>query len=55
VLSKFREFKNLVQKQSEYKLKCLRTNKGGEYISHDFDVYCKENGIVHQLTMPQTP
>jgi hypothetical protein len=27
VLSKFREFKNLVEKQSECKLKYLRTNK----------------------------
>jgi transposase InsO family protein len=52
LLSKFKEFKNLVEKQSECKLKCLRTDKGGEYISHDFDDYCKENGIVHQLTMP---
>jgi len=55
VLGKFKEFKNLVEKQSECKLKCLRTDRGGEYVSHDFDDYCKENGIVHQLTMPQTP
>ena len=52
VLSKFKEFKNLVQKQSECKLRCLRTYRGEEYISHDFVDYCKENGIVHQLTMP---
>ena len=49
MVSKFKEFKNLVEKQSECKLKCLRTNRGGEYISHDFDDY------VHQLIMPQTP
>jgi len=55
VLGKFKEFKNLVEKQSECKLKCLKTDKGGEYVSRDFDDYCKENGIVHQLTMPQTP
>jgi hypothetical protein len=42
VLSKFRKFKNLVEKQSEYNLKCLRTNRRGEYISHDFDVYLKK-------------
>jgi len=55
VLSKFKEFKNLVEKQSECKLKCIRTDMRGEYISCDCDDYCKENGIVHQLTMPQTP
>ena len=55
VLSKFKEFKNLVEKQSECKLKSLRTDRGGEYVSHAFDEYCKENGIAHQLTMPQTP
>ena len=53
-LSKFKEFKNLVEKQSECMLKCLRTNRGGEYISRDFDDYCKENDIVHHLTMSQT-
>jgi hypothetical protein len=55
VLSKFKEFKNLIEKQSECKLKCIRTDMRGEYISCDCDDYCKENGIVHQLTMPQTP
>ena len=34
VLSKFKEFKNLVEKQSECKLKSLRTDRGGEYVSH---------------------
>ena len=32
----------------------LKTNRGGEYISRDFDDYCKENDIIHHLTMPQT-
>jgi hypothetical protein len=52
VLNKFKEFKNSIEKQSECKLKCLKTDRGGEYISHDFDDYCKENVIVHRLTMP---
>jgi hypothetical protein len=54
VLNKFKEFKNFVENQSECKLKCLRIDKGRKYILHDFNVYCKENGIMHQLTMPQT-
>ena len=50
MLSKFKEYKNLVEKQSECKIKCLRIDREEKYISHDFDVYCKENGIVYQLT-----
>ena len=45
--SKFKEFKNLAEKPSECKLKCLRAYKGREHKSHDFDDYCKENGIAH--------
>jgi len=41
VLSKFKEFNNLVEKQNECNLNCLRIDRGGEYISYDFDVYCK--------------
>lgn len=33
VFNKFRDFKNLVEKQSGYYLKKLRTNNKGEYTS----------------------
>lgn len=54
-LSKFKDFKNLVEKQNESKLKCLRTDKDVEYTSYEFNECCRENNIVHQLTMPQNP
>ena len=33
-----------------YKIKQLRSNRGGEYISSDFQAYCAAQGIHHQLT-----
>lgn len=37
------------------KLKTLRTDNGGEYLSTDFRSYLAENGIRHQLTVAYTP
>ena len=35
-------------------MKCIRINNGGEY-SGPFDDYCRQNGIRHQKTLPETP
>ena len=40
VLEKFKEFHASVERQSGKKLKCIRTDNGGEYYGH-FDIYCK--------------
>ncbi|XP_076923970.1 uncharacterized protein LOC143586277 [Bidens hawaiensis] len=37
------------------KLKLFRTDRGGEFTSKDFSKFCKENGIVRQLTAPYSP
>ena len=37
------------------KVKCLRTDNGREYVSHEFDAYLKEHKIRRQLTCPNTP
>lgn len=36
-------------------MKILRTDGGGEYNSHDFQSFCNEEGIVHEVTTPYTP
>ncbi|KAK8556166.1 hypothetical protein V6N13_064247 [Hibiscus sabdariffa] len=36
-------------------IKALRSDRGGEYLSQDFDELLKECGIVSQLTSPGTP
>ncbi|GJZ86400.1 retrovirus-related pol polyprotein from transposon TNT 1-94 [Tanacetum coccineum] len=37
----------LVERQTGKKLKCIRSDNGGEYIG-PFDAYCREHGIQHQ-------
>ncbi|WJX12170.1 hypothetical protein P8452_02697 [Trifolium repens] len=50
----FKKFKTLVEKQSDKSLKVLRTDGGGEYTSTEFENYCKEQGIIHEVTAPYT-
>ncbi|KAG8497176.1 hypothetical protein CXB51_008417 [Gossypium anomalum] len=54
-LEKFKEFKNEVQSQLGKTIKTLRSDRGGEYLSLEFDDLLKECGIVSQLTPPGTP
>ncbi|KAK8690248.1 hypothetical protein V6N13_088949 [Hibiscus sabdariffa] len=54
-LEKFKEFKNEVQNQHGKSIKALRSDRGGEYLSQDFDELLKECGIVSQLTPLGTP
>jgi len=51
----FKEFKAEVERESGKKLVCLRSDRGGEYNSREFDEYCKEFGIKRQLTAAYTP
>ncbi|KAJ0941493.1 putative RNA-directed DNA polymerase [Helianthus annuus] len=51
----FKKFKTLVEKQSSYKIKTLRTDRGGEFTSRAFNLFCEEHGINRQLTAPYTP
>lgn len=54
VLEKFKEFQALVERQTGRKLKCIRTDNGGEYRG-PFEEYCRQQGIRHQKTPPKTP
>ena len=49
-LERFRKFRYEVEKQSRKSIKILRSNRGGEYLSHKFLGYLKENGILSQWT-----
>lgn len=51
----FKCFKERAETETGRKLKCLRTDRGGEYTSHEFEDYCKEHGIRRQLTTAYTP
>ncbi|WVZ03005.1 hypothetical protein V8G54_023811 [Vigna mungo] len=54
VLDTFKEFHALVERQSGKKLKCIRTDNGGEYCG-PFDAYCRQYSIAHEKTPPKTP
>ncbi|CAI7908831.1 unnamed protein product [Closterium sp. NIES-54] len=38
-----------------YTLKAIRTDRGGEFLSKEFSLWLKKNGIRHSLTMPYSP
>ncbi|MCO5573789.1 hypothetical protein L7F22_027563 [Adiantum nelumboides] len=55
VLKVFKTFLQLVENQSGQKLKCLRTDNGGEYISKAFQNFCEAKGIKRELIAPYNP
>jgi len=50
----FKQFQASVERETGKKLKCVRTNNGGEYCG-PFDEYCRQQDIRHQKTPPKTP
>lgn len=53
--SVFKRFKLMVEKSSGYKIKALRTDRGGEFTSKDFTSFFEENGVKRHLTTPYSP
>lgn len=53
--SAFKEWKTMVERQTERKVKKLRTDNGMEFCSNKFKSYCKSEGIVRHYTIPHTP
>ena len=51
----FRIFQNEVQNQLGKTIKVLRSDRGGEYLSQEFDNHLKSCGIVSELSPPGTP
>src|SRR3954471_6430578 len=52
---KFKEFQSEVENQRNKKIKFLRSDCGGEYLSYEFGEHLKKCGILSQLTSPGTP
>ena len=51
----FKKFRAFAENQSGKKLKAVCTDRGGEFLSNEFIVFCDENRIHRQLTTPYTP
>ncbi|KAL0405799.1 UNVERIFIED_CONTAM: hypothetical protein Slati_3893800 [Sesamum latifolium] len=52
---RFKEYRLEVENKTNRKIKALRSDRGGEYLSGEFIDYFKENGILSQGTPPGTP
>ncbi|KAL0367080.1 UNVERIFIED_CONTAM: Transposon Ty2-B Gag-Pol polyprotein [Sesamum radiatum] len=52
---RFKEYRLEIENQTNRKIKALRSDRGGEYLSGEFIDYLKENGILSQWTPPGTP
>jgi transposase InsO family protein len=50
----FWRFKKNVKNQSNCRIQAIRSDNGREYTSTEFNFYCEEAGIEHQLTAPYT-
>ncbi|GJT32633.1 retrovirus-related pol polyprotein from transposon TNT 1-94 [Tanacetum coccineum] len=55
VFSIFKSFKKLVEVQSGNTLRILRTDNGGEYTSNEFEDFLRQQGVIHQVTVPYSP
>jgi hypothetical protein len=55
VFGKFKEFKSLIENLDERKIKILRSDNGGEYISKEFVRFCRYVEIKRELTTPYNP
>ncbi|KAD5507661.1 hypothetical protein E3N88_15364 [Mikania micrantha] len=53
-IDKFVLYKTEVENQLNKKIKVLRSDRGGEYVSPFADI-CAQNGIIHECTSPYSP
>ena len=51
---KFKEFQIVVENHRNKKIRFLRSNRGGEYLSYEFGLHLEQCGIVSQLMPPRT-
>lgn len=51
----FKKFQALVENRPDRKIKVLRSDRGGEFMSKDFIAHCEELGIEKHFSAPYTP
>jgi transposase InsO family protein len=52
---KFKKFKALTKNQIGKRLKAVKLDRGGEFMSSDFKELCDKHGINREYTIPRTP
>ena len=51
----FKLYKAWAELQTSQRIRCLRSDGGGEYISKEFDIFLQTSGITRQRSPPYTP
>ena len=54
-LNYFKMYKAEVETQLEKKIKRIRSDRGGEYFSNEFNLFYAEYGLIHERTPPYSP
>ncbi|KAE8657590.1 hypothetical protein F3Y22_tig00116989pilonHSYRG00496 [Hibiscus syriacus] len=55
VFEVFKKFKAAVERESGRKIKAMRSDRGGEFTSREFQEFCEANGIRRPMTVPRSP
>ena len=51
----FKIYKEMVENEMDSRIKCLRSDNGGEFTSKEFMDYCNNHGIKIQFSVARTP
>ena len=51
----FKQFVAMAENALACKVVTLRSDRGGEYMSKEFNAFLAKRGIKHQCTVPYTP
>jgi transposase InsO family protein len=55
VFDEFKEFKALVENQTEKRIKVLRSDNDGDFFENEFEEFCKKCSIERNNITPYTP
>ncbi|KDN43807.1 hypothetical protein RSAG8_05800, partial [Rhizoctonia solani AG-8 WAC10335] len=54
-LERYKEYKAWAERSSGQKIRCLMSDRGGEFMSDAFECYLRDTGTVNQTSAPYTP
>ena len=51
----FMKLAKILQNKKNLNIASIRSDHGGEFENKDFELFCDENGIEHNFSIPRTP
>jgi transposase InsO family protein len=51
----FKRFSKRIENEKNCKIGYIRSDHGGEFTSHVFEMFCEEKDISHNFSTPRTP